>query len=331
MRKSTPIFVLLLLCAGFAQAQQDPMFTKYMFNSLVFNPGYAGSKDHMSIGLLHRTQWYGIEGAPSTQSLTIHTPLPNERVGVGFNVVSDEIGPTRTLTGNISYAYRIPMGAGKLAVGLQGGVMNWSADWTKISTLEVDEAFNDANPSKWLPNFGVGLYYYTKSFYVGLASPKLIEYDLRDNPITTDIWAKQYRHFFFSAGGAIPLKGESLIFKPSMLVKNVGLLSSLNKDQAFTGIGAPTEIDIDLSLLFYQALWVGASFRTALEAFVGGTSSVSSANVWASYFLSNGLRVGAAYDYPLTKIGSVTPGSFELMVGYEFNYNTKRAVTPRYF
>ena len=331
MRKSTPIIVLLLLCAGFAQAQQDPMFTKYMFNSLVFNPGYSGSKDHMTIGLLHRTQWYGLEGAPSTQSFTIHTPLPNEKVGVGFHAVSDEIGPTRTLTANLSYAYRIPIGPGKLSIGLQGGIMNWSADWTEVSTFEQDEAFNDPNPSRWLPNFGVGLYYYTKSFYVGLASPKLIEYDLRDNPITTDIWSRQYRHYFLSAGGAIPLKGESLIFKPSILVKNVGILSGLNKDDAFTEVGAPTEVDIDLSILFYQALWIGASYRTAVEAAVGNTSSQSSANVWASYFLANGLRIGAAYDYPLTKLNTVTNGSFELMIGYEFNYNTKRAVTPRYF
>ncbi|NNF21133.1 MAG: PorP/SprF family type IX secretion system membrane protein, partial [Saprospiraceae bacterium] len=171
MRKSTPIFVLLLFLAVYSHAQQDPMFTKYMFNSLVFNPAYAGSKDHMTLGLLHRTQWFGIDGGPNTQSFTIHTPLPKERVGVGFSAINDVVGPTRTMQANLAYAYRIPMGPGKLSVGLQAGVTNWSADWTKLTLVDpTDPAFAEINPSKWLPNFGVGLYYYTNRFYVGASS-----------------------------------------------------------------------------------------------------------------------------------------------------------------
>ena len=331
MRKSTALFVLLLCLAGVSHAQQDPMFTKYMFNSLVFNPAYAGSKEHMTIGVLHRTQWWSLEGAPTTQSFTIHTPLPKERVGLGLSVINDEIGPTRTFTTAGSYAYRIPVGRGKLAVGLQGSVTNWSADWSKLNLVDqTDEAF-ETSPSKWLPNFGVGLYYSTKHFYAGFASPHLIEYDLRQGAINTERWARQYRHYFFSLGGAIPLKGESLVFKPSILVKNAGLFSSLNKDEYFKDYGAPTEVDIDVSFLFYQALWVGASFRTAIEAFIDNKSSIDSADIWASYYLANGIRIGAAYDYTLSKLQSVVGGSFEVMLGYEFNYNTKRAVTPRYF
>ena len=332
MRKSTPILVLLLCLVGFAQAQQDAQFTKYMFNSLVYNPGYAGSKDHMTMGLIHRTQWHKIQGGPSTQSFTLHTPLPNERVGVGLYAINDVIGPTQSMNINLSYAYRIPVGPGKLSIGLQGGVMNWRADFSQITLPDIsDEAFANASPSLWLPNFGVGLYYYTPKFYFGVASPHLIEYDLREDPISTQIWAKTYRHYYMTAGAAIPLKGESLIFKPSLIVKNVGLFSIFSKDEIFQEIGAPTSIDIDLSLLFYQALWVGASYRTSVEQVIGQTSSHDSADVWASYYLANGLRIGAAYDYTLSKISSVAGQSFEVMVGYEFNYNTKRAVTPRYF
>ncbi len=312
--------------------QQDAMFTKYMFNSLAYNPAYAGAKDHMAISLLHRTQWWGIDGGPNTQTFTIHSPLKNERVGLGFSAVNDAIGPTNTISANVSYAYRIPFGKARLAVGVQGGVLNWRADWSKLSLEEiVDDAFSETTPNYLLPNFGAGLYFSTSKFYLGMGVPHLIEYDLREENINSAQWAKSYRHYFFSAGAVVPIKGDNIVFKPSILVKSVGLLSNTNKDEAYQNIGAPTEFDVDVSFLFYNTLWVGTSFRSAVEAITNGTSSFDSVDFWASYYLTNGLRIGAAYDYTLTKIQSPAQGSFEVMLGYEFNYVTKQAVTPRYF
>ena len=331
MRKIYTLLAFLFVFTTSTFAQQDAMFTKYMFNSLIYNPAYAGSKDHMAIGLIHRTQWWGIDGAPNTQSFTIHTPMKNERVGLGFSAINDAIGPANSIQANLSYAYRIPIGKGKLAIGIQGGVINWRADWSKLDIQDgSDDAFQ-TNPNFWRPNFGAGIYYYTSKFYIGMASPHLIEYDLREDDINTPQWAKQYRHYYFTTGVAIPLKGDALIFKPSLFIKNVGLLSALNKDEAFREIGAPTEFDIDLSLMFYQALWVGVSFRSAIEGVVGDSSSFDSVDIWAAYYLANGLRIGAAYDYTLTKLQSPAQGSFEVMLGYEFDYKTKQIVTPRYF
>ncbi len=333
--------ITIAICACFFStglfAQQDAMFTKYMFNSLVYNPAYAGSKDHMSIGVLHRTQWWGIDGAPTTQTVTAHTPLRNERVGVGFNATNDIIGPTHTIQANLSYAYRIPVGdKSKLAIGIQGGVISWRADWNKLTLdQQADAAYDDPEPSFILPNFGGGIYFYNDKFYMGLGVPHLLEYDLRKKgidggEIQTAVWAKQYRHYFFSTGVAIPIKGDMIIFKPSILIKNVGLLSGLAKDEVYQNFGAPTEFDIDLSFLFYEALWVGASFRSAIEAF-DDSSSFDSVDLWASYYLANGFRIGAAYDYTLTKLQGPAQGSFEVMLGYEFNYKSKQLVTPRYF
>ncbi|MEL6925175.1 MAG: type IX secretion system membrane protein PorP/SprF, partial [Bacteroidota bacterium] len=236
MRKITTLVALLLLFGGMASAQQDAMFTKYMFNSLIFNPAYAGSKDHMALGLLHRTQWWNLEGAPTTQTLTAHTPLRNDRVGVGISLYNDVIGPTNNMGANLDYAYRIPMGDnGKLSIGIRGSIINWRADWTRLNLPDAtDPTFQD-NVNVWQPNFGAGIYYYSKHFYVGASSPNLIEYDKREN-IQTAIWAKGYRHYFFTIGGAIPIRGDALIFKPSILVKNVGLDKTLAKDQAFQNI-----------------------------------------------------------------------------------------------
>jgi type IX secretion system PorP/SprF family membrane protein len=324
---------LVLCLAVSAFAQQDAMFTKYIFNSLSYNPAYAGSKDYLSLGILHRSQWVGIDGAPVTQTFTAHTPLKNERVGVGFSMSNDNIGPTNTFGANFSYAYRIPVGDGlRLSVGLQGGIENWSADWSQLNIENPDVAFPEGlNPSRFLPNFGAGLFLFSERFYVGFSSPHLLEYDLRqNNDPNVEIFSRRYRHYFGSIGAAFPIKGDDIIFKPSLLVKNVGLFSSLRKEEISRTIGAPTEVDLDASFLFYNTFWVGASIRTAVEVY-DDRSSFDSADLWFSVNLDNGLRVGGAYDYALTALNKSTAGSFELMVGYDMNFLTKRIVTPRYF
>jgi type IX secretion system PorP/SprF family membrane protein len=335
MRKLVTLLALTVLTTVVGIAQQDPMFTHYMFNSLTFNPAYAGSKDHLAMNLLHRTQWWGINGAPTTQTLTIHTPMRSERVGLGLTLVNDKIGPSNAINANLAYAYRIPVGKGKLCIGVQGGVTSYRADFSSL-TLETggDRAFmDDLKPNILKPNIGAGLYYYSKRFYAGVGVPRLIEYDLsKATSITgqTDLYAKQFRHYFFSIGGAIPLRGNALIFKPSLLVKSSAPDARLSKNAAFNNYGAPTEFNIDLSLFFQETLWVGVSGRSAIEAFTN-TSSYDSADFWVAYYLSNGLRVGASYDYTLTKLQTKAGGSVEIMLGYEFDYKTKRTVTPRYF
>ncbi|MCO6484218.1 MAG: type IX secretion system membrane protein PorP/SprF [Saprospiraceae bacterium] len=335
MKQFRLLLTLFGLFGGVAMAQQDPMFTKYMFNSLTYNPAYAGSNEHMSIGLIHRSQWFEIEGSPTTQTLTLHTPLQNNRVGLGASLMHDRIGPTSTIGLQVAYAYRIPLGRGTLAIGLQGGITNWRADWSKLDleNPNPDPAFSET-PNYWMPNFGAGVYYSTRHFFAGFGSPHLVEYDLRRQNITPDypLYARQYRHYFVSTGGAIPLNGTALIFRPMLLVKNVGWFSSLRQNEAQKKVKAPTEFDIDLSLLFFERFWLGTAFRSSFEAFGDNkTSSYDSVDLWASYFFTNGMRIGASYDYPLTRLRTVTSGAFEVMLGYEFNYKTKRIVTPRYF
>jgi len=334
MKKTLTVIAMLLLLGSSGYAQQDPMFTKYMFNSLIFNPAYAGSKDYMSVGILHRTQWMNFDGAPTTQTVTLHTPLKNERVGVGFSMVNDEIGPSNSFGANFSYAYRIPVGknGAKFSIGLQAGIENYRADFTQLALENPDIVFN-VNPNQWNPNFGAGIFYYNRKFYAGISCPQLVEYELTpDVENGTPIYAREARHFYFTMGTAIPIKGDNLIFKPSMLVKNVGVDKSLSAEPGFENIGAPTEFDIDLSLLFQQTFWIGASFRAGIQSFGNAAkTSYDSADVWFSWNMPNGLRLGAAYDYPLTDINTVTAGSFEVMLGYEFNYTTKATVTPRYF
>lgn len=333
MKKIIPLFLLLFFISNKINAQQDAMFTKYMFNSLNFNPGYAGSKEYLSMVAIYRDQWLGLDGAPTTQTLSIHTPF-KERVGVGLNISNDKIGVTGSTVGNLSYAYRVPFGKGKVSIGLQASFMNYRTDFGKLNYKDPrsnDLSFKD-DVNIWAPNFGAGVYYYSDKFYAGFSVPHLLKTDLNDKSESNTRWAQLYRHFYFTTGVAIPIRGESLIFKPSLLIKSVELFGDFSSSSNNRmPVGAPTEFDIDLSLLFYQSLWVGASFRSAFEAFIGKTSSVDSADFWAMFYLNRGLRVGLAYDFTLTKLKNHNKGSFEIMLGYDFHFQQKHVVTPRYF
>ena len=146
----------------------------------------------------------------------------------------------------------------------------------------------EGTPNLWKPNFGAGVFYYTELFYAGLSVPHILDFELYENPqgSPTDFMSKQFRHYFLTAGLAIPFDASrTIVFKPSILIKNVGLFGEFKNDtNVYANVGAPTEMDIDLSFLFYEALWVGMSFRSAFEGF-NGDSSYDSADIWMAYFL----------------------------------------------
>lgn len=328
---------LLCGCMGAAHAQMDAIHTGYMFNSLTFNPGYAGSKEFMTMNLIHRSQWVGINGAPSTQSLTMHSPVTGmDRIALGASVVHHQVGTSRVTTINGVYAFRIPLGksdyAGKLSMGIQGGMTNWRTDFSEIEVFEADdEAYGEEAINMWLPNFGVGMYYYTKHYFLGASLPNLLQRDLRTENVTAPRNAQTYRHYYVTAGGAIPLKGEDLVLKPMAIFRSVAMFSGeKDRNDEYTEYGAPRQISLDLSLFIKQKLWVGTAYRTSLEQF-SGKSSHDSANLWAAYYFENGLNFGLSYDYGLTAIQQPAKASFEVMLGYDFNVNTKKAYHPRYF
>ena len=102
------LFITTLGMSNWVYAQQDAQYTQYMYNPMNINPAYAGSRDVLSIFGMHRTQWVGLEGAPTTNVFSIHTPLKNERLGLGLSIVNDKIGPSSENSISIDFAYRIP-------------------------------------------------------------------------------------------------------------------------------------------------------------------------------------------------------------------------------
>jgi len=326
-----PLVLLGILGSAFAFAQQSPIFTNYYFNALVFNPAYAGSNEHLALNLSHRQQWLGFDGAPVTQTLTAHTPLRNERVGVGFSLSNDKIGPGGSTNLAAAYAYRMQVGASKkfkLSIGLQASVANWRGKFSEISVEHADDPSFSQNLSRWLPNFGAGAYLYGNKFYFGLGCPSILEQDLRNaKPDTEGLFAKNYRNLYLTTGAAFPIQGDQLVFRPSLLLQSAGFLSDIKKEAPKQNIGAPLSANFGAAFLFRQVLWVGSSYRTA----VSGQSSHDSANLWLAWALRNGLRFGASYDITLSKVRNASSNSFEIMLGYEFDIKVKQVTSPRYF
>lgn len=326
-------FTLLLFLYGlsFCQAQQDPSVTTYMFNTLAINPAYAGSQDFLTLNFLNRNQWLGWTDAnsqaPSTQIISAHSPL-NKRIGLGFHLSHDVIGATRSTALNAAYAYRISFPFGTISAGFQAGVFNWSADWSDLNLQNgaaLDPAFNEMRESRFLPNIGAGIYFQHELFYAGFAVPRLLSAELTNN-VNTSMTASLYRHYYFMAGGIIPLLSDDIVFKPSLLFRKVA--DAADSD---TRVSSPTSVDIDASVLFLKTLWVGTSYRWSLEGLFGNSSSHDSIDFWAAFYLQNGLRFGIAYDIGLTPLRQYNSGSLELMVGYDFNVNVSNVRSPRYF
>lgn len=286
-----------------AFAQQDPHYSQYMFNGLVLNPAYAGSRDQVSSNLLYRRQWTGISGAPTTYSASVHGPSRNLRHGFGLSFYNDAIGVTKETNVSVTYAYRIPMGENAhLAFGLQGSLMSYKADFTKIKLGDPnDPAYLNQNISLLLPNAGAGIYFNTNRFYAGVAIPHLINQNLTDG--NTD--AMQALHLTGTAGVVLGIT-DDVKFKPSTMIKYVP--------------GAPLTFDLNGNFIFSDRFGVGAGYRHG-ESVIG----------MAEWWVTRQLRLGYAYDYLLNDLSKVSNGSHEIMLGFDFNFDKRKHVSPRYF
>lgn len=297
-------------------AQQDTRYSQYMFNGLVLNPAYAGTRDAISATAFYRNQWSDIEGAPRTISMSLHSPFgERERVGLGIYLENDRIGVTDRYSLFGSYSYKFEMGNGILSTGLQTGLVHYTSRLSQVITGSDDpDIFNE--DINWLkPNFGAGLYYYTDNYYMGLSVPNMIDYQSREEGNIDGELAKltrQYIQYLFTAGMVKELN-EAIKLKPSILLKSIPAV-------------APFQMDANVSFLIRDALWLGATYRSNQDF------APESASFLAAYRLGNGLMFGYSYDVSLNEIRSYTSGSHEIMLNFDkVKGGGESVVSPRYF
>lgn len=297
------LFIYVGLCREEAYAQQDPQYTQYQYNLSVINPAYAGSKEHLSIGVLYRNQWTGFDGAPTTANFFGHLPVGNN-VGIGLSAITDEIGPlTETnLYGDFSYTIRFS-DKHKLAFGLKAGATFHNIGLVGLSLQDFEDPAFSTNSSEVLPNFGAGLFFYSDNYYLSVSVPNFIQGTFLD--VNGVEFGEEVSHYFITGGYVFDIT-NTFKLKPSFLVK--------------TSFDAPVSYDVNLNARFFDRFELGASYR--LDDSFSGLVNVQ-VLPW--------LHAGFAYDRVTSEIRSVANSSFEGFLIFDIFPGSKALRSPRFF
>lgn len=285
-------------------AQQEAHYTQFMYNKLALNPAYAGSLEAICATGIVRSQWLGLEGAPKSQVFNIDAALYDNRVGVGLNVARSSIGISTNYNADFSYAYRVPLGKGKIGVGLQGSVRSFNANYNDerlIATqgMNLDSSIPTGMQNKLTPNFGAGVYYKEDKLYVGFSIPRLLENNIDFSEDATII-SESVRHFYLMGGYVFDVN-DKVQLQPQALVKYAE--------------NTPLDLDLNLSAIFLNKYMLGATYR------IGGSSvglPAESIDILFSTQINEHLLFGIAYDVTVSEIRDYSSGSIEAMVRYCF-------------
>lgn len=277
-------------------AQQDPQFSMNMYNQMAVNPGYAGSQGMLSASVLNRQQWMGFEGNPKTTFFSVHAPIKpfGLNSGVGLTFMDDKLGFEENMGINASYAYRMNLGSGNLGIGLSAGLLSkgikgeWDIpDSDYHTSASGDPAIPTAEESGMGFDLGIGAYYNTEEFYVGLASTHLLEPTI-DYGMTAK--ADIARHYYLTAGYNIQLPDPAFELQPSIFAKSDG---------------ASFQLDVNANVIYNKKFWGGVSYRLGdAVVFMIGLE------------MTNGMRAAIAYDFTTSAIGAYSKGSVEFMINY---------------
>ncbi len=307
-------FLLIGISIHSLVAQQDAQYTQYMFNTLTVNPAYAGSRGQLSFAGLYRSQWIGLDGAPETFTVNLHSPIRNSRLGYGVSLVNDNIGDgvvqETYLDAVLSYTIDVSLDA-KLSFGLKAGGNMLSLDFNGLRNFDQEVVQQDNIDNNFSPNFGLGIYYHTDKFYAGVSAPNVLETEYFDNSNSdsnaVNFLATERINFYLITGYVFDLNAD-LKFKPALLTKAVG--------------GAPLQVDLSASFLYADKFSFGAAYR--LDAAVSAL---------AGFQVTDQIMIGLAYDRETTELGGTqfNDGSFELFLRLELLKAFQRTVSPRFF
>jgi type IX secretion system PorP/SprF family membrane protein len=326
--------VVFLLCmAAGAHAQQSVQFSQYIFNGLTVNPAYAGYKDVLNLNADYRQQWSGIQGAPTTGTVSLDGPLKrangNTNVGLGIQAQMDNLGPQKGISIYGSYAYRIRLDEDdtrRLSIGLGIGVTQYSLDGNTLEYLDTgDRTIPDNGAKETSPDARVGVYYYTPSFYAGLSVMDLFSqytssgYKWRGYTYQS---IRRKQSLYLTAGYMIPVN-EEISVKPSIMMIN-----------DFNG---PSSVDASAMVYIQNLLWVGGSYRLNVPIFYKQATTAipvdksNSASAIIEYYVMKKYRIGYSYDIALNKLAGMQGGTHEISIGILFNSKQYTTSNPRYF
>ncbi|MGB5556047.1 MAG: type IX secretion system membrane protein PorP/SprF [Flavobacteriaceae bacterium] len=292
IKKANSLIILvigLLFSSIPMSAQVEPQYTQYMYNIGSFNPAYVGSVENPEISLLYRAQWLDIEGSPRTIRAGFNMPLTNKKHGIGFNLVSDQLGPLSQTYLDLAYSYQVKMTDQiNLSFGLDIGGALLNLDYNK-GTFEGPEPRGQGVVSKFYPTIGAGLFMYEDDiWYLGASTPNFLTDGVYNDEVAAIVEGKMQFNFI---GGYVFDLSESLKFKPAFLLHYIA--------------GAPVNTNLSANFLINDVFTAGASYR-----FNNAVSGL------AGFQISNSLFVGYSYDYNTNQFGRFNSGSHELILKF---------------
>jgi type IX secretion system PorP/SprF family membrane protein len=288
-------------------SQQDPVFNQYMNNLLTVQPAYAGMSGYVNMTAMSRIQWVGFDGAPVTSTFTIQGPFKKYNVGLGLSVITDRFGPVRQTGVYADYSFRVLLNDDQyVSFGIKGGFNRYEALLTDLSVHDPNDpvvAF-DIN-KKYMPNFGLGFMWHADNFFVGASVPKIFRNKINSNSGET---VYQEEMNFYAMGGIVFDIADNVKFKPTILAR--------------WSQNTPSVVDFSANALFYDRVWVGATYRLQ-----------NSYGLLFQVFVNSRVKLGYAYDLTTFRPSQFNAGTHEFMLSYDFPVKRKRfcRFTPRYF
>ncbi len=305
-------YVFLLLSTVCATAQSDQHYTMFMYNKLLYNPAYAGSRDVISCNAVYRDQWDKIHGAPKTVNVSIDAPVgsymkPFRKVAVGLSLNNEKVGVESNTNLRAYYAYRLRLKSSVLSFGLSAGGALYSAKYSDLSLHQTnDPNFNNNIRNSFLPNAGAGVYWSGDKFYAGFSVPNILQNYYDRNELV--LAAKQIRGYYLGGGYSFQVN-DKIVLQPQVLARYA---TNAKYKLPFNG-------DINLSAIAYERFLVGVTYRTdkSLEAIIHVQATKK-------------INIGYAYDYMMSGLQGYNGGTHEIVIGYDFVRDNAKFYTPRF-
>ncbi|WP_378187002.1 type IX secretion system membrane protein PorP/SprF [Aquimarina sp. W85] len=310
------LILISIMYTSKSYTQQDSQYTQYMYNTININSAYTGSRGVLSVLGLYRTQWVGLDGAPSTQTLAIHSPINQKnKIGIGLSIINDNAGPSQETSFNANFSYTLKLSKkGRFSFGLNAGGNLLNVDLVSLRKYnDNDQLLLQDVDRRFSPGVGLGLYYRNDNFYMGLSAPNVLETEhfdsssLSDNSLETSFLASERINYYFITGYVFEV-APLIKLKPAALIKYVQ--------------GTPWQFDISANMLFYEKFTLGASYRFS-----------EAVSALAGFQISESLMIGLSYDREISELGKseFNKGSFEFLLRFELKRVFSKGLTPRFF
>ena len=298
--------MLGLLAVMTASAQFDPQMGQYMYLQAAYNPAAVGEGDLMKVAGMHRMQYVDISNAPMSTWFSFSSPFMIGKTshGAGVRFLNDRYGLFTTQSLYAQYAYRQKLGKGYLSVGLDLGFVNVGFKGDSVNLSKMGDDYHEANDEA-IPtgsksgmkfDMGIGAYYCTPVWWVGVSYSHLLrpQIDWSDGTTGVQQIVTLAGTLYATGGYRFRLKNH----KEWVLTPSAMLMSDFKS------------WDLNLTLMcdYKDRYRWGLGYRI-----------LGSVNILLGIDIISGLQLGYSCELPTNKLLLESYGSHEIYLAYGFD------------